>query len=562
MKTATLYKVKLYHSYLLLSLSILLIFPATLFAQCPPEITITAIQGTNTVISGNNVSFCPGDSCLLTVTPASGVTYQWYLDGNIIDGETTNTYYPNVNGEFYVVVSGCNDQSNSVNVNLFPTPNGTINLSSNPVCAGTSIDVLLEGNPDLNSYDYGWLPPFESNSNPFNFEANVTTTFRAYLANSNGCSRILSSTVVVHQPINPGDISADQEICSETLPDELTGPAATGGNGAYTYQWQSSANGSTWSDIPGATSLNYQPDELTQTTYYRREATSNTPCPSVVQSIPITITVNEIPAITSPAAVSLCSYEALNYEITSDVPGTTFTWTGVNTSGTVSGITPNGVNSVITDILTIPAGSPAPGIATYTIIPTGPEPTFCEGEPFDLVVTVLPLPIPSFIDGETPVCVGSSGNLYRTESGMINYIWTISDGGTIDSGQGTNEISVTWTSTTGPKWVRVTYSDITTGCSPLEPTQLDVTVNPLPDPIINGPQTPCLGAPGNVYSTTAGMSNYIWSVSSGGTITGGGSTTDNSATVTWNETGTHWISLIYTDGNGCTIKARIFKLYE
>ncbi|MBZ0243785.1 MAG: hypothetical protein K8F24_11255, partial [Bacteroidales bacterium] len=331
---------------------------------------------------------------------------------------------------------------------------------------------------------------------------------------------------------------------------ELTGPEATGGDGVYTYQWQSSINsGITWSDISGATSLDYQPGILTQTTLFRRIVFNSSPCPAVTQYTPVIITVNEIPTVTSPAAVSICSIEALNYTPTSSVPGTTFAWTGVNTSGTVTGVSPSGTGS-INDILSIPAGGTVSGTATYTIIPTGPAPTFCEGDPFYLVVTVLPLPIPT-ISGPTPVCFGSSGNLYATEPGMSGYVWTISPGGTINSGQGTYEISVTWTSTTGPKWVRVTYTG-TNGCESLIPTHYDVTVNSQPDPVITGPNEPCLGASGNVYSTAAGMTNYIWNVSPGNTITGNGSTTDNTAIVTWNMIGTQWISLTYTDANGCT----------
>ncbi|MDY0077635.1 MAG: PKD domain-containing protein, partial [Bacteroidales bacterium] len=530
-------------------LSLFLFVPFLAEAQCPPEITITPQTG-NTVISGNNVSFCPGDSCLLTASPASGVTYQWYRDNTLIIGETTNVYYPHESGEYHVRISGCPDPSINVNISLFPLPNGQINnLTGSPVCSGTDVTFELVGSPNLGSYDHGWLAPFDGSPNPFILEANATTTVRAFLANDKGCSRIVSNTVFVHQPISPGTINANQAICSGTSPLELSGSSASGGDGIFTYQWQSSINaGVSWSDIPGATSLNYQPGILTQTTLFRRVVYSNSPCPAVTQYTPVTITVNEIPSITSPAAVSICSNSALSYTPTSNVPGTTFTWTGSNTSGTVNGVSPSGT-SAINDFLSIASGSTVSGTATYTIIPTGPAPTFCEGDPIYLVVTVNPLPSPT-INGPTPVCLGSSGNLYATDPGMSNYVWTISPGGTINSGQGTYEISVTWT-TTGPRWVRVIYTGGNT-CAPLTPTQYNVTVNPLPDPIITGPNAPCLGASGNVYSTAAGMTNYIWNVSPGGTITGSGSPTDNTAIVTWNSTGVQWISLTYTDINGCT----------
>ena len=47
------------------------------------------------------------------------------------------------------------------------------------------------------------------------------------------------------------------------------------------------------------------------------------------------------------------------------------------------------------------------------------------------------------------------------------------------------------------------------------------------------------------------MSNYVWTVSSGGTLTAGGTGYDY-ATVTWNNAGAQSVSVNYTNGNGCT----------
>ena len=55
----------------------------------------------------------------------------------------------------------------------------------------------------------------------------------------------------------------------------------------------------------------------------------------------------------------------------------------------------------------------------------------------------------------------------------------------------------------------------------------NLTVNPIPQPIITGPTPVCTGSTGNVYSTASGMSNYTWTVSSGGAITAGGGTANN-----------------------------------
>jgi len=82
-------------------------------------------------------------------------------------------------------------------------------------------------------------------------------------------------------------------------------------------------------------------------------------------------------------------------------------------------------------------------------------------------------------------------------------------------------------------------------------TAVDVTINPLPNPGLIGPNSVCIGSTGNIYTTEAGKSNYDWAVV-GGFFTDGGLGTHNTATVTWNVAGSQSISVNYDDANGCT----------
>ena len=526
----------------------------TAFAQCPPVVTPSNNGNNTTVITGNNVSKCPDAFVLLTAEPSSGVTYDWYQNGIRIDTATSGSINVQNPGNYNVIVtgSGCALSSNTIYIVNFLLPNVSIDFSDNPVCNGDLVEITVSSTPPLSNYpDWVWVQPaayFGTQTNPISESFAVSRTFSMVLTTPDGCAKTQNETLIVHQPVDPGQIEEDQEICDGETPLMLYGPAATGGDGSYTYQWQYSIDGgTTWIDIPGATGLTYQPPALTQTTQYRRSVSTNTPCPEVTTYDPVQITVRPIPTVTSALTLTICSGESVNYTPTSDVPGTTFTWTGVNTSGTVSGVSASG-SGIIDDILTIPAGSITPGIATYTIAPTGPPPTYCVGIPVDLVVNVLPLPVPT-ITGPSSVCYGSAGNIYTTEAGMSDYVWTI-QGGTITSGQGTNEITVTWT-TVGSQWVRVTYTGAN-GCEAADAVQYNVTVNPLPVPTISGPSQPCLDDPGNIYTTESGMTNYVWNVSAGGTITGGGNSTDNTIAITWNTAGVQWVSVSYTDANGCT----------
>jgi hypothetical protein len=169
-------------------------------------------------------------------------------------------------------------------------------------------------------------------------------------------------------------------------------------------------------------------------------------------------------------------------------------------------------------------------------------------------VTVNSLPVP-VISGPASACVNSTGNVYSTTAGMTNYAWVVSAGGTITSGGGSSNstVTVTWT-TTGAKTVSVNYTN-SNGCTASVPTVYNVTVNALPVPVISGPASPCVNSTGNVYSTSAGMTNYTWVVSAGGTITAGGGTGNNTVTVTWNTASGQTVSVNYTSSNGCTASA-------
>ncbi|MEI7525868.1 MAG: YDG domain-containing protein, partial [Mariniphaga sp.] len=171
---------------------------------------------------------------------------------------------------------------------------------------------------------------------------------------------------------------------------------------------------------------------------------------------------------------------------------------------------------------------------------------------------IYALPVPS-VTGSSSACVASTGNVYSTESGQSNYIWTVSAGGTITAGGGTsaNSVTVTW-NTTGAQSVSVAYTD-THGCTAGTATVKDVTVVSLPVPALSGPATPCVNHAGQEYTTDTGMSNYVWTVSSGGTITSGGTSADTSVTVTWTTTGAQSVSVNYTIGTSCTAASATVK---
>jgi len=161
-------------------------------------------------------------------------------------------------------------------------------------------------------------------------------------------------------------------------------------------------------------------------------------------------------------------------------------------------------------------------------------------------VTVNPLPVPT-VSGPVSICDNSTGNVYTTEAGHAGYVWSVpAAGGTITAGATTSSITVTWNNP-GTFPVTATWTDAN-GCVGTSAVY-NVTVNPLPVPVIAGSTATCESVPVNIYTTAVGMSGYAWTVSPGNTIISGQGT--NTLDVTWNIPGANTISVNYTDLNGC-----------
>jgi hypothetical protein len=193
------------------------------------------------------------------------------------------------------------------------------------------------------------------------------------------------------------------------------------------------------------------------------------------------------------------------------------------------------------------------GIQTISVRYNSPQ-GCAVAAPASMQVTVGSLPIPT-LTGSVNVCKGATGITYSTQAGMTNYVWTVSSGGTITSGGGTdnNTVTVTW-HTEGPQTVSVNFTN-GSGCTAPSPSMINVNVTALPLPTLTGPIEVCAGTSGHVYTTEAGMTSYSWSVSPGGSITAGNSSTSNSITVKWNTAGAQTVSVNYANASGCSATA-------
>ena len=166
-----------------------------------------------------------------------------------------------------------------------------VNADPSSVCTGETIVLKCT---TLGNTAYNWTGPNGYTSTAQNPTIpNATASMSGWYKVSvmpEFCGEAVkdSAYVTVYAPLTAGTVALPQAVCVRTPANTLSG-AITGGSGAYTYQWQTSANGTTgWTNISGATAANYMPPVKIQSgaNYYRVVVTDR--C-GTVNGNPITV---------------------------------------------------------------------------------------------------------------------------------------------------------------------------------------------------------------------------------------------------------------------------------
>lgn len=200
-----------------------------------------------------------------------------------------------------VVFSGPNSVCRSNSAPVLMTryhyiKNNTISKDTT-ICSGT-VPPPFEGTTDLDLeggsliYTYMWQDSSKAASwttqgtamSPYSPPALTDSTWYRRIVNSSKCADTSNILVInVHKPIENNIASfisasgSDTTICSGAVPNKIKGSIPTGGTdipGDYAYQWSSSADKTTFTDISGANNIEYQPEALTATTWFKRKVIS------------------------------------------------------------------------------------------------------------------------------------------------------------------------------------------------------------------------------------------------------------------------------------------------
>jgi hypothetical protein len=349
-----------------------------------------------------------------------------------------------------------------------------------------------------------------------------TYHYRVKGVNSNGTTNGLDMTFTT-PPALPGAVTlAATNVTSNGA--TLNGTVDAGGaSTAVTFDYGlTTAYGSTVPGVPptvtgnGATPVTANISGLiVNNTYHYRVngvnsvGTNNGP--------DMTFFTNNCPLPGVPGAISgptnvCCNSSGVQYSVPPIANATSYNWT-VPTGATIT----SGVN---TNTITVTFACTSGNVTVMGTNSCG------NGNTATMLVNVNPVPPVPTISGQTSLCVNSGYYYYSTQTGFTNYAWTVSSGGTIISGTGTNTIQISWNNA-GAQSVSVTYTN-SFGCPPPNPAVLQVTVNGLPAAAgtITGTAVVCAGANAIAYSVpvVTGASAYVWTVPAGAFIVSGSGT--------------------------------------
>ncbi len=434
---------------------------------------MTGIMGDCAPVTINPaVSF---QSCNGNVNPAT--SFNWLFPGGMPNSSSQqvpgNVVYA-ADGTYTVSVTAQNEcgLSNELSASFGASPGIEDNIITAPaettICQGQFPGIIIGSvAPELSggdgNYTFEWQmstsadfsSPVTAGGNTANLEYTQQLLESVYfrrIVYSGGC---INASDPVFFTVIPGIlnnvISADQSVCQGDAPAILIGGVPTGGSseGVYAYQWQRNTVPATiWEDIAGATQKDYQPPALNISRTYRRIVNSvpADDCESI--SVPVVITVNPIPMITSSTQKFICSGLSVSYIPTSNIPGTTFQWNVVdNSAGCITGIAASSGVGVISHTLVNTCSDIQ--TVSYFITPVGP--TGCTGDESELVVEVNPQLLVTLTPANATPGYGTWTTITASitgGTGNLNINW---QGGPITSGLGTTTI------TTGQLYANTQY---------------------------------------------------------------------------------------------------------
>lgn len=489
------------------------------------------------LVTVNSQTICVGSSALVVATPsiAAIYSYAWTVPTGVTNPGDVASFSTTVAGNYNVIIT------NTITTCVSAVASGTINSNVTSIISGNT--TICQG---LTSQLTGSAMPATTNPWVSSNTAVATIddtglvtgitagTTTITFTNSNGCS---VSTIVDVKNIPTVSVNSSVACLGATV----TITATPSSLGLFSYTWTVPSGVSPPGDVASfATSV--------AGTYSVIITDTVTNCSSLSASG--TVTLNPIPTVVAtPNVQAICSGQAIGVVFSSNLSGTTFSWTVNQIDAT--GATPSS-GTILSEILTATGGSP--GTVTYTILPNS---NGCVGIPTNLVVTVTPKPTVVATPSSETICSGNSTNIQLTSNlSNTTFSWNAvqisSTGASASSGTSINQTLTTLGNAGGQAAYSIT--PISNGC-PGTPIVVDIFVNPIPignasptTQIICSGQTTAISLSSNVAGT-----QFNWTSSANG-ATGDFASSGNNIAQTLTTLSLSQGTVVYTvspSANGC-----------
>jgi len=201
------------------------------------SVLVNPLPVVNTIPTGN-AGVCQGNTTTLTVPTGAGLTYQWYLNGSPITGQTNNTYSTGTGGTYTVKVTnsvtGCNTTSAAINLSVStPPPAIATAAAGTTICQGDSLRINANS---VTGYTYQWRLNGTNivGATGDNYYAKTPGSYTVVVANPIGCSTVSNSVALTVNPTPASYItySTALQFCEGSAV-VLNANAGAG----LTYQW-------------------------------------------------------------------------------------------------------------------------------------------------------------------------------------------------------------------------------------------------------------------------------------------------------------------------------------
>ncbi|MFK7806378.1 MAG: PKD domain-containing protein, partial [Saprospiraceae bacterium] len=453
------------------------------------------------------------------------------------NGSTSNIVYQMPSGPCSVTVTDNSGEEQTCNVVIPEGGQVSGNCPSEPAissveifnnsCGESNGTILLSMVGGPVNYTYEWSPVVSTSNAATNLESGI---YDVTITNNDGCSLVSSF------PVFSGmELTANTYVSSQA-PNSGIGTITTavyGGVSPYDYIWSSGEEGPQLFNAPPGTYCVTITDFNGCSVIDCVTIQSDPTCP-----LNVYLTIDNLPTGCSSADGNITANVTGNSGSTYTFDWDNFTTGNSATSNNLTGgfycVTVTDSNGCTTsDCVNLPCDQ--------NIAPT------CSGEG-SLCIDIIPSPEarigsdpPAAANNIVELCKGETILFSNLSSYADSYVWELGDGYSTSA----EELSYEYQEAGLYEVILIARNE----CFCIDTTSLMILVSDSEIPEIDCNGTTCANTE-QTYTTSADCSSFVWTLSANGTVTDGGSASDNFVTVEWGSGPIGEVSVEVTGCNG------------